>query len=163
MSVAGISSAVASLYSVGPSPSAGNQRQAEDAAASQLVDALRKGDLSAAQQDYAELSSFGPNNSGPWGAGSQQEANFQALGQALQSGDMAGARSDATTLAQTQLSNDMSVAKQDYQSGDMTAFNQAVANYKGDAWAMFGTVPPPSTPGNFPGPGPIASGINVQA
>lgn len=163
MSVAGISSAVASLYSVGPSPSAGNQRQAEDAVASQLVDALRQGNLTAAQQDYAELSSFGPNNSGPWAAGSQQEANFQALGQALQSGNKAEAQTDAKTLAKTQLSNDMQVAEQDYKSGDMSAYNQAVANYQGDAWAMFGTVPPPSTPGNFPGPGPIASGINVQA
>ncbi len=83
MSVAGISSA--STYLQAPqstgTTSAGNNRRAEDAAASELITDLKQNNLAGAQQAYQTLASFGANGSGPWAAGSQQQAEFQQLGQ----------------------------------------------------------------------------------
>jgi hypothetical protein len=172
MSVAGISSVSFSPYMQGPSgaqgPSGSNtttNRQSEDVAARQLIADLEKGDLSGAQQAYNTLASFGPNNSGPWAAGSQMQQEFQQLGQDLSAGNLTGAKGDAKTMAATQLSNDMQIAQQDYKSGDMGAYNQAVENYKGDYWAVFGTTPGGELPitGGGGSPNISQSGLNVTA
>lgn len=171
MSVAGISGVNMSPYVPGPSASTQGpsnsmtNRQSEDVAARQLIADLEKGDLSGAQQAYNMLASFGANNSGPWAAGSQMQQEFQQLGQDLSSGNLSGAKSDAKTLATDQLSNDMQVARQDYKAGDMAAYNQAVENYKGDYWAVFGAMPGSEQPINNGGGSPTnsQSGLNVTA
>lgn len=165
MSVAGISSA--STYLQAPqstsTTSAGNNRRAEDAAARELITDLQQNNLAGAQQAYQTLASFGANGSGPWAAGSQQQAEFQQLGQDLSSGDLKGAKGDATTLAKNQMSNDLQSAQGDLQSGNVGAYNQAMQNYQGDYWAIFGSsqqgqgvVGGGATP-------PIIQGVNVTA
>ena len=150
MSVAGISSNMIAPYPLGGSPNAanptlGNNRQAEDNYAHTLIADLEKGDLSGAQQAYNALAAFGPNNSGPWAQGSQMQGEFQQLGKDLASGNLSGAKSDAHTLAANQLQHDMQAIKQNYK-GDSAAFSQAVQNYKGDYWAIFGQMPNNGTP-----------------
>ena len=165
MSVAGISNIMfVSPYLQGPQAnptgtSAAGGRQAEDAAARQLVVDLKKGDLADAQKAYNTLASFGPNNSGPWAAGSQMQGEFQQLGQDLASGNLSGARSDAENLGANQLKNDMQAIQQS--SGDTAGLQQALKNYQGDFWAIFGTMPQSQPP--VIGGGAPDNGINVSA
>lgn len=165
MSVAGVSSVVSPYIQgpqSGPSSPTPNSRRAEDAAARQLIADLEKGDLADAQQAYNTLASFGPNNSGPWAAGSQMQSEFQQLGQDLSSGNLTAAQGDAKTLAGDQIANDVQVAKQDYESGNMAAYNQAVQNYTGDYWAIFGSLPQSAS--QIGGGSPVVvPGISVQA
>jgi hypothetical protein len=161
MSVAGISSIMTSSpYLQGPqsNPSAGGTRQSEDDAARALIVDLQKGDLADAQKAYNTLASFGPNNSGPWAAGSQMQSEFQQLGQDLASGNVKGAQSDVKTLASNQLASDRNAIQQS--SGNATSYTQALQNYQGDYWAIFGTMPQSQAPvaGGSP-----TSGINVIA
>jgi hypothetical protein len=65
-----------------------------------LENALRSGNLTAAQSAYNALAAFGPNNSGPFKA-PELTQQFQALGQAISSGDLASAQQAALTLRQT--------------------------------------------------------------
>ena len=158
MSVAGISSALPAATGTSGTPAVKATRQAEDQAANQLIQDLRSGNLNAAEQDYATLSGMGPNDSGPW-SGPETSAAFQKLGQDLQSGDLSGARSTMTALASHQLQQDKAAVQQDYLSGNMAAYQQAMANLKGDTWAVYGAEQ---------GQGPTSgsrgtSVVNVQA
>lgn len=94
MSVAAISSNLAS-----PPTSASPYRQ-EHLDAWDVERALQSGDLTAAQTAYNALAAFGPNNSGPFTAPKEVQ-EFQALGQAINSGDLASAQQAALTLRRT--------------------------------------------------------------
>jgi hypothetical protein len=163
MSVAGISTVSPYMPPQGPSGSnSGTTRVKEDQAASQLIQDLENGDLKGAEQAYNTLSSFGPNNSGPWGSG-QMQNDFLALGQDLQSGNLSGAKSEMKTLAGNQLKADMTAVEQD-QAGNSPNYQQAIANYQSDYWAVFGTAPQSGGPLN---PGTVQmvnpGGISVTA
>jgi len=71
---------------------------------SQLQQALKSGDVSAAQQAYQTLVRLGQNgpfkNGSPFGAANRAQ-DFQAIGTALQAGDMAGATQALEALRQT--------------------------------------------------------------
>lgn len=161
MSVAGISSImqVNPYNTSSPNPSSATGRKAEDADARELIVDLQKGDLAGAQEAYNNLASFGPNNSGPWAAGSQMQSEFQQLGQDLASGNLKGAQSDAKTMAGTQLTNDKNALQQN--AGSATNYAQAMQNYQNDFWAIFGTMPGALTPTS--GAGTTSPGVNVTA
>lgn len=78
---------------------------------SQLAQALQNGDLSGAQQAYADLQSLQQSQSGSTSNskinGSPIQNDFMALGQALSSGNLSQAQSDFT-----QLQNDIKSAFQ---------------------------------------------------
>lgn len=161
MSVAGIST-VSPYTPQGPSGSnSGTTRVKEDQAAHQLIQDLENGDLKGAEQAYNTLSSFGPNNSGPWGNG-QMQNDFLALGQDLQSGNLSGAKSEMKTLAGNQLQADMNALEQG-QSTNNPNYQQALANYQSDYWAVFGSMPQssPVNPNSVQGVNP--GGISVTA
>lgn len=122
-------------------------RSAEDAAGRQLVKDLQAHNLTAAAQDYATLSSFGANNSGPWTDPTMQ-AEFKQLGQDIQSGNLSGAAKDAVSLASGTLASDRAVAQQASNSGDAAAYQQAMANLQSDQAAIFGSEVSPSGSGN---------------
>jgi len=96
MSVAAVSSNVSSPL-IGPVANPYHQEHQDGFA---LEQALRSGDLGAAQTAYNALAAFGPNNSGPFVAPKLVQ-DFQALGQAISSGDLASAQQAALTLRQT--------------------------------------------------------------
>jgi len=70
----------------------------------QLAKDLRSGDVTTAQQDYQELVTLGQSgpfaNGGPF-AVARREQNFENIGAALQSGDLAGAKRALLALHQT--------------------------------------------------------------
>lgn len=169
MSVAGISSAVPPAGSGSPLPPTQTQatRQAEDQAAYQLFQDLRSGNASAAEQDYATLSSFGQNNSGPW-TDPKMAAAFQTVGQDIQSGDLSGALSTMQGLGARQIQIDQAIAQKDNASGNIAAYQQAMANLQGDTWAIYGnpnSEPPVGGGGPTAGSAPSGSGsaVSVQA
>ena len=114
-----------------------SRRQSEDQIGRQLEQDLQSGDLTGAQQAYSMLAAFGPNNSGPF-SGAKMQAEFQTLGADLQGGNLAAAQADNTTLTTNLLTNDVSAALQNKQNGDTQGYNSAVANLKGDYWAVYG-------------------------
>jgi hypothetical protein len=70
----------------------------------QLAKDLQSGDLTTAQQDYQELVTLG--QSGPFADGrpfavARREQDFENIGTALQSGDLAGAKRALLALHQT--------------------------------------------------------------
>jgi len=68
----------------------------------QLGQALESGDLSSAQQDYAEIQNLGKRGPLPNGdpfLNSNRQQDFLAIGSAVQSGDLAGARQAFGQLA----------------------------------------------------------------
>jgi outer membrane protein assembly factor BamD (BamD/ComL family) len=75
--------------------------QSRQADTKQLSTALKAGDLNGAQQAYTSLAALGESgpsaNSEPFGNASRTQA-FNALGEALQAGDLARAQSDFATL-----------------------------------------------------------------
>ena len=78
------------------------QQRASDL--TQLGTDLQAGNLSAAQQDFATLTTLGqsgPNKNGQTFSETGRNQDFQAIGQALQSGDLAAAQSAFTTLQST--------------------------------------------------------------
>jgi hypothetical protein len=117
-----------------------SRRQSEDQIARQMEQALQNGDLTGAEQAYQQLAAFGPNNSGPFKDASRQ-AEFQALGQDLQNGDLAAAQSDNSTLTASLLKHDVQVAMKDLKAGDTQGYNAAMTNLKGDYWAVYGQQP----------------------
>jgi hypothetical protein len=135
MSIAGISSSVLSQAIAQP-PST---RQQEDAAWRQLEQGLQSGNQTATQQAYNTLASFGPNNSGPF-SDPTQAAEFKSLGQSIQAGDLTGAQQQASQIAGQQLTKDFNRYEKDVQSGN-PAGGEALANLKGDTWAVFGSQP----------------------
>jgi hypothetical protein len=77
------------------------QRQAE---LTQLGQDLQAGNVNAAQQDFNALTALGqsgPNQNGQTFSRADREQDFQAIGQALQSGDLAGAQSAFANLSGT--------------------------------------------------------------
>jgi len=77
------------------------QRQADVA---QLGKDLKAGDLQAAQQDFNTLTLLGqsgPNKNGQAFQQANRSQAFQAIGQALQSGDLTGAQSAFASLEST--------------------------------------------------------------
>ena len=122
-------------------------RSAEDTAGRQLIKDLQAHNLTAAAQDYATLSSFGANNSGPW-TDHKMQAEFKQLGQDIQSGNLAGAAKDAVGLASGTIASDRAVAQADYKAGDMTAYQQAMSVLQGDQAAIFGSEVSPSNGSN---------------
>jgi|SRR5580698_2277898 hypothetical protein len=133
-----------------------SHRQSEDQIGRQLEQDLQSGDLTGAQQAYSMLAAFG-NGSGPF-SGAKMQAEFQTLGADLQGGNLAAAQADNTTLTTNLLSNDVSAALQDKQGGDSQSYNSAVANLKGDYWAVYGQQ---LTDPNLQGM--ISNPVNIQA
>lgn len=160
MSISSVSNA--SPAAVQPQPT--SRRQQEDVAWRQLQQGLQSGDLAGAQQAYATLAGFGPNNSGPF-SNPTQAAEFKSLGQSLQAGDLSGAQQEASQIAGQQLAKDFNRYEKDVQAGN-PAGGEALANLKGDYWAVTGqslqNSPTPSaavaSSENQSGPA-----INVQA
>lgn len=134
MSVSGIAST--SLFGTAPVVQPG-RRQSEDQIGRQLEQALQNGDLNAAEQAYQQLAAFGPNNSGPF-KDPALKAEFQAVGQDLQNGDLAAARSDNGTLTTGLLKRDIQEVIKNFNGGDPQALDTAMANLKGDYWAVYG-------------------------
>jgi hypothetical protein len=132
MSISSISNASSAL--VQPQPT--SRRQQEDVAWRQLQLGLQSGDLAGAQQAYATLAAFGPNNSGPF-SNPTQAAEFKSLGQSIQAGDLSGAQQEAGQIAGQQLAKDFNRYEKDVQSGN-PAGGEALANLKGDFWAATG-------------------------
>jgi len=85
---------------------------------------LQTGDLNAAQQDFNTLTALGqsgPYKNGQTFARADRTQDFQAIGQALQSGDLAGAQSAFASLAGT-------LGQQDQQAQTaISAYNSVVA------------------------------------
>jgi hypothetical protein len=79
-------------------------RQQKQADVAQLGQDLAAGNTNAAEQDFTALTALGqsgPNANGQVFQNSTRAQDFQAIGQALQSGDLAGAQSDFANLAST--------------------------------------------------------------
>ncbi|MGH9499999.1 MAG: hypothetical protein ACRD3L_12740 [Terriglobales bacterium] len=113
------------------------RRQSEDQIGRQMEQALQNGDLNGAEQAYQQLAAFGPNNSGPFKDPTLQ-AEFQALGQDLQNGDLSAAQSDNNTLTTGVLKHDVQAIMKEAKSGNAQAMNNAMANLQGDYWAVYG-------------------------
>jgi hypothetical protein len=135
MSVSGIASTL-SPFGTAPvlQPS---RRQSEDQIGRQLEQALQNGDLNGAEQAYQQLAAFGPNHSGPF-TDPTLKSEFQILGQDLQSGNLAAAQSDNSTLATGLLKRDIQAVIKNSNGADATDSNTALANLKGDYWAVYG-------------------------
>lgn len=141
MSVSGISSTA--LPQFGTPVIQPTRRQTEDQIGRELEQALQDGDLNGAEQAYQQLAAFGPNNSGPF-SDPTMKSEFQALGQDLQNGNLSAAQSDNTALTTNLLRQDVaSVVRASHSSNassaqDQTALQTALANLKGDYWAVYG-------------------------
>jgi hypothetical protein len=161
MSVAGISSSSLTQSTL-QLPTLGRQ-QKEDAWR-QLEQGLQSGDQAAAQQAYTTLAASGPNNSGPF-SNPTRAAEFQSLGQSIEAGDLAGAQQQAGQLGSQQLAADSKLYAKDVQSGNPAA-GQALANLKGDFWAVtgqeFGVSTIPQDPAASSA-SQTASAVNLQA
>jgi hypothetical protein len=117
-----------------------SRRQSEDQIGRQLEQDLKNGDLQGAQQAYAQLAAFGPNNSGPF-TDPTLKAEFQTLGQDLQAGNMTNAQADNKTLTTGLIQKDIQTVMQDStngQSPNPQGLANALANLKGDYWAVYG-------------------------
>ena len=97
-----------------------SQQRASDLA--QLAQDLQAGNLTAAQQDYQTLTALGqtgPNANGQVYSQSNRNQDFQAIGQALQAGDLSGAQSALANLQST-------LGKQSQQAQSaISAYNQS--------------------------------------
>jgi hypothetical protein len=160
MSISSVSNA--SSAAVQPQPV--SRRQQEDVAWRQLQQGLQTGDLAGVQQAYTTLAAFGQNNSGPF-SNPTQAAEFKSLGQSIQEGDLSGAKQEAGQIAGQQLAKDLTRYEKDVQSGN-PAGGQALANLKGDYWAVTGQDFQGSTTPNVAATtsdNPTGPAINVQA
>ena len=169
MSVSGISGAVPPAGSGSPMPPTQTQstRQAEDQAAYQLFQDLSSGNATAAEQDYTTLSSLGPNGSGPW-TNSKMDAAFQNVGQEIQNGNLSGALSTMQNLGAKQIQFDQVAAQKADASGNVAAYQQAIANLQNDTWAVYAnpnSEPPIGGGGPTSGSAPSGTGsaLSVQA
>jgi hypothetical protein len=160
MSISSVSNA--SSAAVQPQPV--SRRQQEDVAWRQLQQGLQTGDLAGVQQAYTTLAAFGQNNSGPF-SNPTQAAEFKSLGQSIQAGDLSGAQQEAGQIAGQQLAKDFNRYEKDVQSGN-PAGGQALANLKGDYWAVTGQDLQSSLAPNLPATtseNQTGPAINVQA
>lgn len=145
-----------------------SRRQQEDIAGRQILEALGANDLITAQQAYNTLAAFGPNNSGPFKSPVLTQ-QFQALGQAIQSGDLAGAKQAAAALGKNLLKQDLSQAQKAFGSEGWPGARQSVENLVGDYWAVTGRKlqlpkqPPTSTANPQDPASEQATSVNVQA
>jgi|HubBroStandDraft_6_1064221.scaffolds.fasta_scaffold452320_1 hypothetical protein len=136
MSVSGIAST--SLSQLGaPALTPTSRRQSEDLVGREFEQDLQNGDLAGAQQAYAQLAAFGANNSGPFTQANMQ-TEFQTMGTDLQSGNLAAAEADNSTLTGNLLTNDARTAHQDQVNGNMQGYQNAMSNLKADYWAVYG-------------------------
>jgi hypothetical protein len=134
-----------------------SKRQSEDSIGRTLEQDLQNGDLQGAQQAYNQLAAFGPNNSGPFNDPTLK-ADFQALGQDLQAGNLSAAQTANSAMTSGLISRDEAAvarASSGSNTGNPGALAAAMANLKGDYWAVYGQDPGSSL-GNNPA-------INVQA
>jgi|SRR5580704_3130414 hypothetical protein len=137
-----------------------SRRQSEDQIGRTLEQDLQSGNLQGAQQAYYQLAAFGPNNSGPFNDPTMK-AEFQTLGQDLQAGNLSAAQSDNSTLTGNLIQKDEAAvarASGSSQNPNSNALAAALANLKGDYWAVYGTEA-----GSSLGNGSSSSAINVQA
>ena len=135
MSVAGIGSTSMTQYMASPAAQP-TRRQQEDAIGRELEADLKNGDLQGAQQAWQQLAAFGPNNSGPFNDPTLKQ-DFQSLGADLASGNLAGAQSDNASLTAGLMHNDVQAVARDFK-GNSANLGNAIANLKGDYWAIFG-------------------------
>ncbi|MFZ0285323.1 MAG: hypothetical protein WAL32_08830 [Terriglobales bacterium] len=140
MSVSGIASTALSQLGAGPMMQP-TRRQSEDQIGRQLEQDLQNGDLTGAQQAYYQLAAFGPNNSGPFAAGTQMSTEFQQLGQDLQAGNLSAAQQDNTTITTNLLQQDEKAVQQSQDNANQQGLGNALANLKGDYWAIYGQMP----------------------
>ncbi len=156
MSVSGIASSSLSQQLTGPLMQP-TKRQSEDQIGRTLEQDLQNGDLQGAQQAYNQLAAFGPNNSGPFN-NPTMKAEFQTLGQDLQAGNLTAAQSDNSSLTTNLLKQDV----QDVvQGGGSQSAATAMANLKGDFWAIYGQAASGSDLSSLLGVS--SSAISVQA
>jgi hypothetical protein len=125
---------------------------------------LSSGNASAAEQDFATLSGLGSNG---FFSNAKQNAEFQSVGQDIQSGNLAGALSTMQTLGSQQVQYDQAAAQKANASGNIAAYQQAMANLQGDNWAIYGAPgSEPPVQGGSPAPSAQAPGgtpISVKA
>ena len=164
MSVAGISSVD---FSSAAASTQLTRRQQQDNIGRQLEEALKNGDLAGAEKAFQQLSASGASSTG-FLNNPTLRAEFNAVGQDIQNGNLAQAQGDMQTFSTQLLHNDAQNAIRQYKSGDTAAFQQALATLKGDYWAVYGETPtnsdlrslvdPSSTSGQTP-----STGVNIQA
>ena len=118
-------------------PQISSRRLQEDKAGRQLLQALNSGDLSAAQQAYDTLASYGPTSSGPFRSSALNQ-QFQTLGQDIQSGNLSAAQQAAQSLGKNLLQQDLSQARKAYEGSGWPGAENSVANLAGDFWAVTG-------------------------
>src|SRR5580693_871316 len=111
-----------------------SRRQSEDQIGRTLEQDLQSGNLQGAQQAYYQLAAFGPNNSGPFNDPTMK-AEFQTLGQDLQAGNLTQAQADNSSLTTNLLKQDVQNV---VQAGGSQSAATAMANLKGDFWAIYG-------------------------
>jgi hypothetical protein len=133
------------------------KRQSEDQIGRTMEQDLQNGNLQGAQQAYYQLAAFGPNNSGPFNDPTLK-GEFQTLGQDLQAGNLSAAQSVNSTMTTNLIQKDeAAVSGASANPQNASAMAAAIANLKGDYWAVYGTEPGSSLgTGNSPA-------INVQA
>jgi hypothetical protein len=148
MSVTGVSLPPAGAGS--PVPPVQSLRQEKDNGVHQLMQDLSSGNASAAEQDYTTLSSLGSNG---LFSNAKLNSEFQTVGQDIQGGNLSGALSTMQTLGSQQIQYDQAVAQQANASGNIAAYQQAMANLQGDNWAVYGN------PGSEP---PVQGGSPVS-
>src|ERR1700691_931902 len=156
MSVSGIGSSALSQQLTGPLMQP-TKRQSEDQIGRTLELDLQHGDLPAAQQAYNNLAAFGPHKCRPFTTPTMK-CEFQTLGEDLQAGNLTAAQSDNRALATNLLKQDV----QDVvQGGGSQSAATAMANLKGDFWAIYGQAASGSDLSSLLGVS--SSAISVQA
>jgi hypothetical protein len=164
MSVAGISSFD---FSSAAASTQLTRRQQQDNIGRQLEEALKNGDLAGAEKAFQQLNASGASSTG-FLNNPTLRAEFSAVGQDIQNGNLAQAQTDMQTFSTQLLHNDAQNAIRQFKSGDTAAFQQALATLKGDYWAVYGEMPTKSDLRSLVDPGsstalPSSTGINIQA
>jgi hypothetical protein len=153
-----------SNFSISPGAAPVPRRTQQDDAGRQLLEALNQGNLDAAQQAYGKLASLSSSSAGPFG-GPGLNQQFQALGQAIQSGDLAAAQQTAQTLGQNLIQGDITQAQQAYSSKGWPGAKNSVENLAGDYWAVYGKnlELPDQPPTVTPTTGQSVDSVNLNA
>ena len=162
---------ITSISSVAPpQPPQISLRSREQDAFRQLEQALQSGDLSGAQQAYNTLAAFGPNTSTPSNSGPfvnpSLAKQFAAVGQALQAGDLATAQQETAQLGTDLLKRDVQRVRHEIQQGGVQNAQKAIADLRGDLWAVTGQASSTSTPSSPTAPGSPTTGtpgVSLQA
>lgn len=162
MSVSGIASSGFLQYGTTGPLMQPSSRQSEDLIGRTLEQDLQNGDLAGAQQAYNQLAAYGPNNSGPFNGNPTLAAEFKQVGQDLQSGNLTAAKSDTTTLTNGLLRQDIQAVVRASKNGTTqdASMAGAIANLKGDYWAVYGQQPTEAQVQALEG---SSTPINIQA